>query len=106
MSVSKLNPNEIKDAMNQLAQWSVDSQQLSIHKEWRFNNFKTLVNFLNQVCALADEQNHHPEILTTYTNIRIRLWTHDCGGITTKDFKLAQAIDHLITSNFSQNISH
>lgn len=99
MSVSKLNSNEIKDAINQLDQWSVDSSQLSIYKEWRFNSFQTVVKFLNEVCTLADEQNHHPEILTTYTNIRIRLWTHDCGGITNRDFQLASAIDHLIATN-------
>lgn len=104
MSVVKLNSDEIKVAINQLDHWLLDHQQTSIYKEWRFDNFKTVIKFLNQICDLADAQDHHPEILTTYTNLRIRLWTHDAGGITQRDFTLASSIDQLITSHFKESI--
>lgn len=104
MSVIKLNSDEITVAINQLDHWLLDPQQPSIYKEWRFDNFRNVIDFLNQVCDLADKQDHHPEILTTYTNIRIRLLTHDAGGITQKDFSLASNIDYLIASSFKENI--
>ena len=104
MPVLKLNPDEIKVAMAQLDQGSIDFEEPCIFKQWRFRDFKTVIQFFNQVCELADTQDHHPEILTTYTSFRIRLWTHDAGGITQKDFALASAIDRLISSNFEGSI--
>ncbi|MEO0047526.1 MAG: putative pterin-4-alpha-carbinolamine dehydratase, partial [Pseudomonadota bacterium] len=91
MPVKKLDTDAIKIALKQLDKWSIEPGDQTIFKEWKFKNFKTTVDFVNQVCQLADQQNHHPEILTTYTNLRIRLWTHDSGGITQKDFDLASA---------------
>ena len=106
MPAPKLNPNEIEVAMKQLDHWLLEPQNFSIFKEWHFNNFKTVVNLLNRIFTLADEQNHHPEILTTYTNLRIRLWTHDAEGLTQKDFTLAYAIDQLIASDFDESITN
>jgi 4a-hydroxytetrahydrobiopterin dehydratase len=103
MPVKKLDTDEIKVALKQLDKWSIEPEDQSIFKEWRFASFKMTVDFVNQVCELADQQNHHPEILTTYTNLRIRLWTHDASGITQKDFDLASAIDTLEVSGFAEN---
>lgn len=99
MTTAKLSHDEIKTALNQLDHWQIDPQNSYIYKEWQFNNFKTLVSFINQVFELADAQNHHPEILTTYKSLRIRIWTHDADGITQKDIKLASSIDYLMASN-------
>lgn len=104
MPVVKLIPNEIKAYMTQLDNWSLDSQAPSIYKEWLFKDFKSVIQFLNQLCELADKEDHHPEILTTYTNLRIRLWTHDVDGITEKDFSMASAIDALIATTFKESI--
>jgi 4a-hydroxytetrahydrobiopterin dehydratase len=56
------------------------------------------------VAMLADQQDHHPECLSLYTHIRIRLWTHDAGGLTHKDMTLAKAIDALVTGEFSSKL--
>lgn len=93
-----MNSQEIEAALSYLDQWSIEPKQQSIYKEWGLKDFKSVVKFLNQVCELADQQDHHPEILTTYTNIRIRLWTHDASGLTEKDFAMAAAIDNLLLS--------
>jgi 4a-hydroxytetrahydrobiopterin dehydratase len=106
MPVSKLNSDEIKVAINQLDHWLLEPQQPSIYKEWNFNNFRTTINVLDQICELAELQDHHPEILTNYTHLKIRLWTHDAKGLTHKDFTLASAIDQLITSKFYEGIQH
>jgi 4a-hydroxytetrahydrobiopterin dehydratase len=55
---------------------------------------------LVKVSELAEIQNHHPEITSAYTRIRIKLWTHDANGLTNKDFELAQAIDKLVAQEF------
>jgi 4a-hydroxytetrahydrobiopterin dehydratase len=59
------------------------------------------IAFLVKVSELAEIQNHHPEILSTYTCLRIKLWTHDAQGLTHKDFELAEAIDRLFAQQFS-----
>ena len=104
MPALKLNTKDIKIALTQLDCWSFEPQDLCIYKEWYFNNFKAVIIFLNQVFELADVQDHHPEVFTTHTYIKIRLRTHDSGGITQKDFTLAHSIDRLIASSFEDYI--
>ena len=100
----KLNPNEINLLVNKLDNWSYDIKHSSISKEWVFKDFQSVIRFLNQICELAEQQDHHPEILTTYTKLRVRLWTHDASGLTQKDFSLALDIDNLITSSYRGTI--
>jgi 4a-hydroxytetrahydrobiopterin dehydratase len=52
------------------------------------------------VSEIAESQNHHPEFLSTYTKVQIRLVTHDADGLTHKDFELALAIDQLVQRDF------
>jgi 4a-hydroxytetrahydrobiopterin dehydratase len=52
----------------------------------------------NQIAQLAQAQDHHPEVLSSYTQLQVRLWTHDVGGLTDKDFKLAHSIDDITSS--------
>jgi 4a-hydroxytetrahydrobiopterin dehydratase len=56
------------------------------------------------VADIAEHQNHHPEFLSVYRKMRVRLSTHDASGLTQKDFDLAAAIDSLIASQFSHRI--
>ncbi len=97
----KLNPTEINSELKQLHLWTVDDEGLNIYKAWKFVSFKHAMNFLSKVGDLAEEQDHHPEFLATYTNVRIRLTTHDAQGLTHKDFELARSIDQLISHAFS-----
>jgi 4a-hydroxytetrahydrobiopterin dehydratase len=53
------------------------------------------------VSDLAESQNHHPEILSRYTRVLLKLTTHDAQGLTRKDFALAQAIDKLVAQDFA-----
>jgi len=95
MPINKLNQNEIASAIAKLDSWDLEPSQPYISKEFRFNDFSSLVKFLNQVLELADRHDHHPEIVTVYTYLIIRLWTHDAGGLTQKDFRLASEIDQI-----------
>lgn len=91
----KLTESQITTNMHNLNDWELANDMASIHKSWRFKSFEATVGFFNQVAQLAENHNHHPEFLTCYTNMHVKLWTHDSGGLTSKDFELAQAIDQL-----------
>ena len=97
----KLNPTEINAELKQLHLWALEADGLNIFKSWNFVSFKHAMDFLSKVGDLAEQQDHHPEFLATYTNVRIRLTTHDAQGLTHKDFELARDIDQLISHAFS-----
>ena len=58
-----------------------------------FPDFKSALDFVNRVGAVAEEQGHHPDIHLTWGRADIETWTHDAGGITESDFTLAAKID-------------
>lgn len=85
---------EINDALKKNPHWKRDASL--IHRTWNFTNFLEAIAFVNQVAALAEQANHHPDILVQYSKVKISLWTHDCGGISDRDFSLAAQLDTLV----------
>ena len=65
----------------------------SIRKKYAFPSFRSAIVFVNRVATIADELNHHPDIVVKYDRVSLTLSTHDAGGVTEKDFKLAERID-------------
>lgn len=74
--------------------WKIENQKLV--KDFSFNNFKEVMIFVNAVAYLAEKYNHHPDILITYRNCKITLYTHSEGKITDKDIHLATKIEELL----------
>ena len=72
--------------------WNKDGN--AIAKEYKFPNFRAAIVFLNRVAGLADDMNHHPDIDIRYDKVKLRLSSHDAGGVTDRDLKLARAVDH------------
>ena len=68
----------------------------SIQKKFVFKNFIEAFGFMSRVAILAEKQNHHPEWSNVYNMVNITLTTHDAGGVTKKDLKLATAINALL----------
>jgi 4a-hydroxytetrahydrobiopterin dehydratase len=66
-----------------------------ITRTFKFRNFAEALAFVNRVGALAEEQNHHPEISFTWGKVRIELSTHKIGGLSESDMILAAKIDRL-----------
>lgn len=99
-----MNSTDIQPALQQLDQWTLDAHKASVRKEWNFDSFKTAMHFFAQVGELAEKMDHHPELLSNYTRMRIRLTTHDAYGLTHKDFDLAQQIDQLVREQFSARL--
>ena len=100
MPHERLNQPQIEARMKCIPQWRCDFSEAFISNEWQFETYKTAIAMLVKVSELAEIQNHHPEITSAYTRIRIKLWTHDANGLTNKDFELAQAIDKLVAQEF------
>ena len=68
----------------------------AIERSFQFRDFNPGVGFMNRVALLAESQNHHPEWSNVWNRVRIELSTHDAGGLTGNDVKLAQAINALL----------
>jgi 4a-hydroxytetrahydrobiopterin dehydratase len=86
-----LAQKEIEQELKSLHGWEWEGD--AIEKQYSFGSFADSMKFANRVAALAEEQNHHPDILVSYTKVTLTLSSHDAGGLTARDFKLAKAVD-------------
>lgn len=71
-------------------EWARDGK--AIQRTWRCADFKAAMIFVNGVAALAEKANHHPDITIHYNEVTLRLWSHDSGGLSARDFDLARRI--------------
>jgi 4a-hydroxytetrahydrobiopterin dehydratase len=72
--------------------WKIENELLT--KEFGFNNFVEAVGFVNKILPLAEEMNHHPDVLIhSYKKVKVMLYTHSEKKITEKDHSLAKKID-------------
>ncbi len=101
-TLHKLQSSEIASAMTALTGWTLDTHEQHhtpcLSKSWTLPSFQAAVERFNQIAQLAQTQDHHPEVLSSYTHLQVRIWTHDVAGLTHKDFALANAIDQLSTA--------
>ena len=92
--MKKLETKEIeKHLEDKLSSWKIESDKLM--REFMFKDFIEAFGFMSKVALLAQQANHHPDWSNVYNKVRIRLTTHDAGGITQKDVDLALQIDEL-----------
>ncbi len=80
-----------------LPRWSLVPEREAIQREFRFRDFSAAWGFMSRVALLAEQHNHHPNWSNVWNSVRIELATHDAGGLTENDVKLAEAIDALLT---------
>ncbi len=88
-----LPPEDLKEALQTLRGWSVQSGKL--HREWAFRDFSEAFGFMTRVAFLAERMNHHPEWFNVYGRVVIDLTTHDAGGISPADVEFARAVNAL-----------
>ncbi len=92
--ISLIDTNQLNNFLKKNTDWAVSHK--SIKKEFKFDNFIEAFGFMSKVSLLSEKMDHHPNWQNTYNKVRIELTTHDMGGITTNDIKLAEAIDKLV----------
>ncbi len=76
--------------------WSLVQGREAISRAFRFRDFSEAWGFMIRVALLAESQNHHPDWSNVWNRVNIELSTHDAGGLTDNDVKLARAIDALL----------
>ena len=89
----KLSKSEIAAALAKLPTWKVKSGKL--HREYKFADFVAAFTFMSGAALVAQGMDHHPEWFNVWNVVRIDLATHDAGGITALDVKLAHVMEDL-----------
>lgn len=90
-----LDDAQIEFKASSVPEWDVEADTSTISRAFVFRDFTQSMTFANAVARVAEEQNHHPDILISYDTVTLVLTTHDAGGLTDKDFLLASHIDAL-----------
>jgi 4a-hydroxytetrahydrobiopterin dehydratase len=75
--------------------WSLVEGRDAIRRSFRFKDFSAAWGFMSRVALLAEAQDHHPEWSNVWNRVEITLSTHDAGGLSERDIRLARAIDAL-----------
>ena len=85
-----LNHSEVEARLKEAPEWRLESGKLV--RDWTFPDFVQAVAFVNRVAQLAESAGHHPDIDIRYNKVRLVLVSHDAGGITARDLKMASRI--------------
>ena len=91
----KLTGKAREEALAALSGWTLASDRDAIGKIYRFKNFIEAWGFMSAVALHAEKLNHHPEWSNVYGTVEVTLTTHDAGGLSELDIKLAKAMDRL-----------
>ncbi len=93
--MDRLSHEDIETRLEELSEWSLSGDALQ--RTFRFDDFRGAMAFVSRIADLAEEQQHHPDILIRYNKVTLTLSTHDAGGLTDKDFTLARGTDAVVT---------
>jgi 4a-hydroxytetrahydrobiopterin dehydratase len=91
----KLAAEARKAALGKLAGWSDAKGRDAITKKFVFADFNAAFGFMTRAALMAEKLDHHPEWFNVYKTVEVTLATHDAGGVTELDIKLAQAMDRI-----------
>jgi len=93
-----LTDDEILMLHPQIPDWQVKEVDGAnrLERVFKFRNFAQALEFTNKVGAIADEEDHHPMIITEYGKVTVDWWTHKIGGLHKNDFIMAAKTDQLI----------
>ena len=94
--VAKLETKEIEQRLKPLEGWNYRDN--AIAKLFRFKEFMEGIQFINTVAGAAEAMDHHPDISVNYTRITFTCTSHDSGGVTERDFKLANGFEEAYTA--------
>lgn len=92
--VPPLKGEELAKLARQLPRWKVIEEH-HVEKTFDFSDFRSALNFVQNVGELAEEQGHHPDIFLRWGKVKITIYTHKIEGLTESDFILAAKIDQI-----------
>ncbi|MEO0351069.1 MAG: 4a-hydroxytetrahydrobiopterin dehydratase [Cyanobacteria bacterium P01_A01_bin.15] len=88
-----LSFTEIQSRLDDLPDWNLEGT--TIKTVLTFKNFIEAIEYINKIVEPAEAAGHHPDLSISYNRVTIGLTTHDAGGLTQKDFSLAQTLSQL-----------
>ena len=88
-----LSSAEIDAALATIPGWTQVADRPAIEKTFQFKDFNAAFGFMTRAAMRAEQLNHHPEWSNVYRTVHVVLTTHDAGGLTDLDFKLAKAME-------------
>lgn len=88
-----LTDSEVLAALGKLPGWKANGK--AIERTFEFSDFKQAMAFVNRIAAAAEEANHHPDVSISYNKVTLALISHDSGGVTSRDVKMAGRINEI-----------
>ncbi len=92
--MKKLTEFEIEKKLETFPDW--DYYENALHSEFEFDSFKNCMSAMMRIAFECEILHHHPEWKNVYNILEIKLTTHDAGGVTELDFKLAEAMEKIV----------
>ena len=89
--MARLSDAEARQRLASLKGWEIQGDRL--RKQYTLDTFPAAIAFVGRVAELAEAADHHPDILIEYRKVTLTLVSHDAGGLTERDFRLAGKID-------------
>lgn len=93
MALRKLGDDEIRSKLEQLEGWELKDGKL--HRQLSFDDFVSAFAFMTSLALVAEGMNHHPEWFNIYNRVTIDLTTHDVGGVSERDLRMAARANQL-----------
>ncbi len=94
--IPPLTPDKVSRMMNIVSGWNLRKGPERIEKLYKFRDFAESMAFVNRVADIAEEQDHHPDILIHWNEVTLTLWTHAINGLHDNDFIVAAKIDKMM----------
>jgi 4a-hydroxytetrahydrobiopterin dehydratase len=85
-----LSQQELDSLLRELPEWALEDGKLV--RLWNFKDFVEAMAFVNRVAELAEQAGHHPDIDIRYNRVKLALVSHDAGGITPRDARMARQL--------------
>lgn len=91
----KLDEAARKAIPQRLPEWKMADGRDAIARSFKFKDFNAAFGFMTRAALVAEQMNHHPEWFNVWNRVDVTLSTHDAGGLTERDLKLAEAMDRI-----------
>ena len=91
----RLGKDACEAALKKLSGWRLSDKADAIDKTFTFADFSEAFGFMARAALAAEKMDHHPDWSNAYKTVKVRLSSHDAGGLTARDFKLAEAMDRI-----------
>ncbi len=90
-----MNETPDETELKKLPGWTYNPEKKCLMKDFSFKSYLKTISFVNAIAWLANKENHHPDLIVSFGKCTVELTTHDEGGVSEKDFKLAALIENL-----------